>query len=62
MNHTLKTIIDLLELEAFQEVFLKELNEEVDLPFISEKKERKFFKKIYRTFLKSFRKLGEKLE
>ena len=41
---------------------MKELNEEIDLPFISEKKEKKFFKRIYKTFLLSFRKLGEELE
>ena len=62
MNHTVKTIIDLLQLDAFRETFLKELNEEIDLPFVSEKKERKFFKRIYKTFLASFRKLEQELE
>ena len=62
MNQTLQNLVQLLETEAFESTFISEMNQEMDLPFFSERKEKKFLKKIYKIFLQSLKKVSENIE
>ncbi len=62
MNQTLQNLLQLLETEAFESTFIYEMNQEMDLPFFSEHKEKKFLKKIYKIILQSLKKVSEKIE
>lgn len=53
-------ILDMFEGDDFKESFLKELNEEVDIPMIGEKKEGKIFKALYKVLFKTLRNTLEK--
>tara|TARA_Y100000389_G_C17269478_1_gene417191 strand:- start:512 stop:709 length:198 start_codon:yes stop_codon:yes gene_type:complete len=53
-------VIDMFEGDDFKNSFLKELNEEVDIPMIGEKKEGKIFKALYKVIFKTLRKTIEK--
>jgi|TARA_Y100000389_G_C17160194_1_gene364009 hypothetical protein len=53
-------ILDMFEGDDFKDSFLKELNEEVDIPMISEKKEGKIFKALYKVLFKTLRNTLEK--
>ena len=48
-------VLDMFEGNDFKEAFLKELNEEVDIPMIGEKKEGKVFKALYKVLFKTLR-------
>ena len=48
--------IDFLEDDEFKEIFLQELNEEIDIPILNEEKEGKIFKALYRVIVKSLKK------
>lgn len=50
------SILDLFESDEFKKTFLNEINEEVDLPFLNEKKEGKVFKALYSVLMKTLRK------
>ena len=52
-------VLDFLDSEDFKDSFIQELNDEIDIPFINEKKEGKLFKTLYKTLIKSVR---QKLE
>ncbi len=45
-------LVELLKEEDFKKTLLKELNKEIDLPVLNEKKEGKLFKVIYDVLLK----------
>ena len=62
MNQTLQNLLQLLETEAFESTFVHELNQEIDIPFFSESKEKRFFKKVYKIFLQSLKNVSEKIE
>ena len=49
-------MIHLLENDQFKDTFLEELNAEVDIPILDEKKEGKIFKALYKVLLKSIKK------
>ena len=51
-----KVVLEMLEKDDFKKMFLNELNESVDIPFINEKKEGKLFKSIYNIILKCIKK------
>lgn len=48
-------ILDMFEGDDFKNNFLKELNQEVDIPMIGEKKEGKVFKALYKVLFKVLR-------
>lgn len=65
MKHTLqqdmlKTVYKLLSHKKFYEHLIKELVEDIDIPFINEKQEYKVLKAIYRAVLNSIQKTIEK--
>ena len=45
-------LVELLKDDDFKKTLLKELNKEIDLPVLNEKKEGKLFKVIYYVLLK----------
>ena len=45
-------LVELLKEEDFKKTLLKELNKEIDLPVLNEKKEGKLFKVIYDVLFK----------
>ena len=45
-------LVELLKDDDFKKTLLKELNKEIDLPVLNEKKEGKLFKVIYDVLLK----------
>lgn len=45
-------LVELLQDDDFKKTLLKELNKEIDLPVLNEKKEGKLFKVIYDVLLK----------
>lgn len=45
-------LVELLKDDDFKKTLLKELNKEIDLPVINEKKEGKLFKVIYDVLLR----------
>ena len=49
-------VLEYLDSEDFKDSFIQELNDEIDIPFINEKKEGKLFKTLYKTLIKSVRK------
>ena len=55
-THLKKSLLELLSCDDFKECLLKEINDEVDLPILSEKKESKLFKAIYKVLLKTIQK------
>jgi hypothetical protein len=48
-------ILDMFEGDDFKNNFLTELNQEVDIPMIGEKKEGKVFKALYKVLFKVLR-------
>lgn len=48
--------IDFLEDDDFKDIFLEELNEEIDIPILNEEREGKIFKALYRVIIKSLKK------
>lgn len=52
--------INFLEDDNFKDIFLEELNEEIDIPMLSEKKEGKIFKALYRVIITSLKKKCDK--
>ena len=49
----MEALLNLLHEDDFKDNFLKEINQEVDIPIIGEKKEGKIFKAIYKVLLKT---------
>ena len=47
-----ESLLAMLKTDDFQDAFLEELNDAVDIPMIGEKKEGKIFKAIYKILLK----------
>ena len=47
-----KSLLAMLKTDDFQDAFLEELNDAVDIPMIGEKKEGKIFKALYKILLK----------
>lgn len=55
-------IIDLFEKKNFKKILINKLNENVDIPIINEKTEKKILDKVYDTLLDSLKELDiEKL-
>ena len=52
----IEALLDLLHEDDFKDNLLKEINEEVDIPIIGEKKEGKIFKALYKILLKPVKK------
>ena len=50
-------IIEMLNGEDFKDNFLKEINDEIDIPILNEKKEGKIFKALYKVLLKTLKKI-----
>ena len=48
--------ITFLEDDDFKDIFLKELNEEIDIPILNEEREGRIFKALYRVIIKSLKK------
>ena len=44
---TLKSMIELLEDTDFKDIFIKELNKKIDLPFFNENTERRIYESVY---------------
>tara|TARA_Y100000389_G_C17469094_1_gene528629 strand:+ start:1883 stop:2095 length:213 start_codon:yes stop_codon:yes gene_type:complete len=55
----LSIVVKMLEKDNFKKHFLNELNNEVDIPFVGEKKEGKIFKALYKVLIKSLSDLAE---
>ena len=49
--------IELLDNDEFKKQLIKELNEDIDIPIINEKTERKILNSIYRVILSSLKKV-----
>tara|TARA_B100001173_G_scaffold312493_1_gene334071 strand:+ start:16506 stop:16721 length:216 start_codon:yes stop_codon:yes gene_type:complete len=47
-----ESLLVMLKTDDFQDSFLDELNDAVDIPFIGEKKEGKVFKALYKILIK----------
>jgi hypothetical protein len=47
--------ISFLEDDDFKDIFLKELNEEIDIPILNEEREGKIFKALYRVIINSLK-------
>ena len=47
-----ESLLAMLKTADFQDAFLEELNDAVDIPMIGEKKEGKIFKALYKILLK----------
>tara|TARA_B100001250_G_scaffold412009_1_gene442092 strand:+ start:304 stop:519 length:216 start_codon:yes stop_codon:yes gene_type:complete len=47
-----ESLLAMLKTDDFQDAFLEELNDAVDIPMIGEKKEGKIFKALYKILLK----------
>jgi hypothetical protein len=52
--------ISFIEDGDFKDIFLKELNEEIDIPILNEEREGKIFKALYRVIIKSLKKKCDK--
>jgi hypothetical protein len=52
--------IKFLEDDDFKDIFLEELNEEIDIPILNEEREGKIFKALYRVIIKSLKKKCDK--
>ena len=52
-------IIEMLNGDDFKDNFLKEINDEIDIPILNEKKEGKIFKALYKVLLKTLKKIYE---
>ena len=50
-------IIEMLNGDDFKDNFLKEINDEIDIPILNEKKEGKIFKALYKVLLKTLKKI-----
>ena len=48
-------LVELLESKDFKSKLLKELNDDVDIPLINEKTEKKVLEKIYKVIIKSIK-------
>ena len=55
----LDSLIDLLEEKDFKKMLISELNEDVDIPMIGEKTEKKVFEAIYKIIVKNIKKIAE---
>jgi hypothetical protein len=55
----LSVVVKMLEKDNFKKHFLNELNNEVDIPFLNEKKEGKVFKALYKVLIKSLSDLAD---
>ena len=49
--------IELLEKKDFKNTLIKELNEDIDIPFINEKTEKKAMDALYKLIVKSLKKI-----
>lgn len=49
--------IELLDNDEFKKQLIRELNEDIDIPIINEKTERKILNSIYRVILSSLKKV-----
>ena len=56
----LSAMIDMLSTDKFKDNLLKELNENVDIPILNEKKEGKVFKALYKIFIQTLEKAATK--
>ena len=50
-------IIEMLNGDDFKDNFLKEINDEIDIPILNEKKEGKIFKALYKVLLNTLKKI-----
>lgn len=48
--------VDLLDSDEFRKHLIKELNDDIDIPFINEKTEKKILNAIYKVIMKSLKK------
>jgi hypothetical protein len=49
--------IELLDNDEFKKHLIRELNEDIDIPIINEKTERKIFNSIYKVIISSLKKV-----
>lgn len=47
--------VDLLDSDEFRKHLIKELNDDIDIPFINEKTEKKILNAIYKVIMKSLK-------
>ena len=55
-QYMLDAMIDMLSREEFKDNLLKEINENIDIPVLNEKKEGKVFKALYKILIRSLEK------
>tara|TARA_Y100000389_G_scaffold141437_1_gene139289 strand:- start:1330 stop:1524 length:195 start_codon:yes stop_codon:yes gene_type:complete len=58
-NMAIESLIGLLEEKEFKKLLIKELNEDIDIPMIGEKTEKKVFDAIYKIIVKNIRKIAQ---
>jgi hypothetical protein len=57
MKKNFEIYIELLDNEDFKKHLIKELNEDIDIPFVNEKTEKKVLTAIYKVIMKSLKKV-----
>tara|TARA_A100001015_G_C14594740_1_gene558114 strand:- start:312 stop:533 length:222 start_codon:yes stop_codon:yes gene_type:complete len=57
MKKNFEIYIDLLDNEDFKKHLIKELNEDIDIPFVNEKTEKKVLVAIYKVIMKAIKKV-----
>lgn len=57
----LNNLVEILETKEFEKELIDQINDDVDIPMINEKSEKKVFKAIYKVVLKAVRKYAEQV-
>ena len=56
LKNNFNNYIELLENDEFKKHLIRELNDDIDIPIINEKTEKKILNSIYNVFIKSLKK------
>jgi hypothetical protein len=56
LKNNFNKYIELLENDEFKKHLIRELNDDIDIPIINEKTEKKLLNSIYNVFIKSLKK------
>tara|TARA_B110000114_G_scaffold117232_1_gene122854 strand:+ start:313 stop:546 length:234 start_codon:yes stop_codon:yes gene_type:complete len=56
LKNNFNKYIELLENDEFKKHLIRELNDDIDIPIINEKTEKKILNSIYNVFIKSLKK------
>ena len=54
---TIDHFIELLEEKSFKKTLIKEINDDVDIPMIGERTEKKVFDAVYKALLRALKKV-----